>query len=139
MGIAVLAVLALAWWLHRQNLLIPNLIRLGGAAVAGLLAFRLLTTGRVLPALIVAGIGVGWWLWNGRQRGDDGLAQAARLLGVSPDAPSETVWQAWRQAMARAHPDAGGSDAEAQALTQARDLLIEAAEKRRETANREAP
>jgi hypothetical protein len=133
MGLAILAVGALAWWLHRQGLLIPNLVRLGGAAAAGLLAFRLFTTGRVLAGAAVAAIGFGWWVWNGRARMPDALSEAARLLGVPPDAPSETVWQAWRQAMARAHPDAGGSEEAAKALTAARDLLIEAAEKRRET------
>lgn len=133
MGLAVIAVGLLAWWLHRQNLLIPNLVRLGGAAAAGLLAFRLLTTGRPLLAAIVAAVGVGWWLWNGRPRGPDDLLAAARLLNVAPDAPSEQVWQAWRQAMTRAHPDAGGSEDPAKALTAARDLLIEAAEKRRES------
>jgi hypothetical protein len=35
--------------------------------------------------------------------------------------------------MTTAHPDAGGSDAAAQALTAARDLLIAAAEKRRDS------
>jgi hypothetical protein len=35
--------------------------------------------------------------------------------------------------MTTAHPDAGGSDEAAQALTAARDLLIAAADKRRET------
>ncbi|MCU0890671.1 MAG: hypothetical protein MUE77_02750 [Sandarakinorhabdus sp.] len=132
MGLALIAVGLLAWWLHRQGLLIPNIIRLGGAAAAGLLAFRLLTTGRVLAGGAVAAIGIGWWLWHARDRRDDGLADAARLLNVATDAPSEAVWQAWRQAMTRAHPDAGGSEAEAKALTAARDLLIAAAEKRRE-------
>jgi hypothetical protein len=48
MGLALLAVLGLAWWLHRDGLLVPNLVRLGGTAALGLLAFRLLTTGRVV-------------------------------------------------------------------------------------------
>jgi hypothetical protein len=140
MAIAVLAVLALAWWLHREGLLIPNIIRLGGAAVAGLLAFRLITTGRLLAGGAVAAIGIGWWLWHGRQqRGDDDLTRAARLLNIAPDAPSDAVWQAWRQAMTRAHPDAGGSEAEAKALTAARDLLIAAAEQRRESAGGDGP
>jgi hypothetical protein len=133
MGLALIAVGVLAWWLHRQGLLIPNLVRLGGAAAAGLLALRLLSTGRPLLGAIVATVGAAWWVWNGRPRTPDGLADAARLLNVAPDAPSEAVWQAWRQAMTSAHPDAGGSEEAAKALTAARDLLIEAAERRRET------
>lgn len=130
MLLAVLAVVALAWWLHGQGLLVPNLVRLGGTAAAGLIAFRLLTTGRVVPALVAAAVAWGWWQYQGRQRRrrtpPAEIVAAARLLGVAPGAPAEEVWQAWRQAMARAHPDAGGSAEEAQRLTAARDLLIAA-------------
>jgi hypothetical protein len=133
MGIAILAVIALAWWLNKKGVLIPNLVRLGGTAVAGLLAFRFLSTGRWQMGLVAGALGVAWWLWQDRlPAGRNGaLASAAQLLGVEPDAPSETIWAAWRSAMATAHPDAGGSDAAAQALTQARDLLISAAARRR--------
>ncbi len=134
MLLAILAVAALAWWLHRDGLLLPNLVRLGGTAVAGLLAARFLTSGRPLLGLAAGAIALGWWHWHGRKpAGNPRLAQAARLLGVPPDAPSDQVWQAWRQQMASAHPDAGGSDERAQALTAARDLLVAAAEKRRTT------
>ncbi|MBU6166511.1 MAG: hypothetical protein KGQ52_10300 [Alphaproteobacteria bacterium] len=134
MLLAVLAVAALAWWLHREGLLLPNLVRLGGTAAAGLLAVRFLTSGRILAAALAGAIALGWWHWHGKAAGGtQRLASAARLLGVPADAPSEVIWQAWRQKMASAHPDAGGSDDQAQALTAARDLLIGAAEKRRDT------
>lgn len=135
MLLAFLAVAALAWWLHREGVLLPNLLRLGGAAAAGLLAFRLLSTGRPIMALVAAGVGVAWWTWSGRPIAlpNRKLGDAARLLNVPADAGSDVIWQAWRQAMTTAHPDAGGSDEAAQTLTQARDLLIAAAEKRRET------
>ena len=128
MLLALLAVAALAWWLHREGLLLPNLVRLGGSAAAGLLALRLLTTGRPLAAMLAAGAAWAWWRWSARpaSSGDPERAAAARLLGVASNAPPEAVWQAWRQAMARAHPDAGGSAAEVQALTEARDRLIAA-------------
>jgi hypothetical protein len=137
MLLAILAVAALAWWLHREGLLLPNLVRLGGAAAAGLLAVRLLTSGRLLMGAAAAAIGIGWWVYSGGKAGaksvDRPVAKAARLLEVPPDAASDVVWQAWRQKMASAHPDAGGSDDQAKALTAARDLLVAAAEKRRET------
>lgn len=135
MGLALIAVVAIAWWLHRQGQLLPNLLRYGGLAVAGLLAFRFLSTGRIVPAVLVAAGSWAWWMWNqqGGRSGNGELASAARLLNVQPDAPSEVVWQAWRQAMTSAHPDAGGSAEAAQALTAARDLLINAAEKRRDS------
>jgi hypothetical protein len=141
MLLAILAVAALAWWLHREGVLLPNLLRLGGAAAAGLLAFRLITTGRPVLALVAAGVGLAWWKWSGRsvtlpprdRARNQQLAAAAQLLKVRADAGSDVIWQAWRQAMTTAHPDAGGSDEAAQALTAARDLLIAAADKRRET------
>lgn len=134
MAIALLLVIGLAWWLHREGLLLPNLVRLGALAAAGLLAVRLLTTGRIVPAALVAAAAWAWWTWEQRQRaGTAELARAARLLGVARDAPPEAVWQAWRQAMTTAHPDAGGSAEAAQALTAARDLLVAASEKRRST------
>jgi hypothetical protein len=136
MLLAILAVAALAWWLHREGVLLPNLLRLGGAAAAGLLAFRLLTTGRPIMALVAAGVGFAWWKWSGRPAlpiRNRKLSNAAQLLNVPADAGSDVIWQAWRQAMATAHPDAGGSHEAAQQLTEARDLLIAAADKRRET------
>ena len=133
MGLALIAVVAIAWWLHKRGELVPNLLRYGGLAVAGLLAIRFLTGGRIVPAVLAAAAGWAWWMWNQRD-GDAGgeLARAARLLNVPANAPSDVVWQAWRQAMTVAHPDAGGSAEAAQNLTAARDLLINAAEKRRD-------
>lgn len=134
MGLALIVMVGVAWWLHQKGQLLPNLLRHGGVAVAGLLAWRFLTTGRIVPAALAAAAGWAWWMWNQRSSEENGqLAQAARLLGVAPDAPSEAIWQAWRQAMTSAHPDAGGSAEAAQALTEARDLLIMAAEKRRDS------
>lgn len=137
MLLAILAVAALAWWLHREGLLLPNLLRLGGTAAASLLAVRLFTSGRLLMGAAAAAIGLGWYHYAGSKAGsksiDRPVARAARLLDVPQDAASDVIWQAWRQKMASAHPDAGGSDEQAQALTAARDLLVAAAEKRRET------
>ncbi len=137
MLLAILGVAALAWWLHREGLLLPNLVRLGGTAAAGLLAVRFLTSGRILLAAAAGAIAFGWWHFHkgvgNAKGGSRRVAEAARLLGVPSDAPAEVIWQAWRQKMASAHPDAGGSDDQAQALTAARDLLITTAEKRRET------
>lgn len=50
---------------------------------------------------------------------------AAQLLNVAPDAPRAVVAAAFRKAMAHAHPDAGGSDAQVRALVQARDTLLQ--------------
>jgi hypothetical protein len=134
MLLAILAVGALAWWLHREGLLLPNLVRLGGTAAAGLLALRFLTSGRLAMGAVAAAIAAGWWVWHASPNSTDRrLASAARLLDVPTNAPSDVIWQAWRQKMASAHPDAGGSNEQARALTAARDLLVAAADKRRDS------
>ncbi len=134
MGLALIVMLGLAWWLHQKGRLMPDLMLYGGLGVAGLLAFRFLSSGRIVPAALVTAGGWAWWMWSQKDgQGNGELAQAARLLGVAPDSPSETIWQAWRQAMTSAHPDAGGTTEAVQTLTAARDLLIMAAEKRRES------
>ena len=121
MIIALLLGAALAWWLNKRGELVPNLVRLFGAGAAGLIAVRLLETGRILPAIIVGGIGYGWWRFN---RPLDPAVRARRMLGVADSADAAAIQTAWRIAMTNAHPDAGGSDAAARAITEARDLLL---------------
>ena len=127
MGLALILAAALAWWLHKRGELLPNLLRLGGAGAALLLAIKLLEGGHLLGAG-VAGLAGAWW-WHNRRprlpslRPDE--ARALALLGLSPGADADAVQTAWRRAMATAHPDAGGSDAAASALTAARDLLLQ--------------
>lgn len=125
MMIAVLLAVALAWWLHRRGELLPNLVRLGGAAAAGLIALRLLQSGRPVMALVAGGIGYAWWRLN-RPRPASGMAEAEALalLGLKPGAGEQAIHLAWRAAMQGAHPDAGGSDEAARAVTAARDLLL---------------
>jgi hypothetical protein len=52
-------------------------------------------------------------------------ADAAELLGVAVDADVEDVKRAFRLAAKVAHPDLGGTDEAMQALTGARDTLLE--------------
>ena len=55
------------------------------------------------------------------------VAAAARVLGVQPDAPLAAVRTAWRDAIAAAHPDAGGTDeAHAAAINVAYETLAAA-------------
>lgn len=78
-------------------------------------------------ALLGAGL-VGWGLWVRRRPApsaqDAAFRKAAGLLGVSIDADAEAVRQAFRQKLAAAHPDRGGTDAQARQLIAARDLLL---------------
>ncbi len=125
MALALILLAALAWWLHQRGELLPNLARWGGTAAAGMIALRLLETGKPAAAAIVAGLGYAWWRMQAPRAGAVAAEAAARrLLGVGPDAGADTIQAAWRAAIARAHPDAGGSDEAARAVTAARDLLL---------------
>ena len=121
MTIALLLAAALAWWLHKRGELIPNLARLVGTGAAALIAVRMLESGRILPAVIAGGVAWAWWQFN---RPVDPVVRARQLLAVGDDADAAAIQAAWRARMTTAHPDAGGSDSAARALTEARDLLL---------------
>lgn len=125
MVIVLLLAAAVAWWLHKRGELVPNLLRLGGTLAAAVLALRMVETGRPLAGLVLGAMAFFWWKTQGGKTlvlGD--VARARALLGVGPDADAEAIQAAWRRGMVTAHPDGGGSDAAAQALTAARDLLL---------------
>ena len=125
MALAILLAAGLAWWLHQRGELIPNLVRLGGTGAAALIAIRMMETGKPLLALIAAGAAWAWWKTQASKVPVAGDVAAARaLLGVTAAADADAIQAAWRSRIAQAHPDAGGSDEAARAVTAARDLLI---------------
>nr|WP_310524755.1 molecular chaperone DnaJ [Polymorphobacter sp.] len=123
MAIALLLAAALAWWLHKRGELLPNLVRYAGTGAAGLIAVRLLTSGKPLMAVIAAGIAYAWWLAQ-KPKSATPESSARALLGLPENADADAIQAAWRTCMAQAHPDAGGSDEAAHAVTAARDLLL---------------
>lgn len=123
MAFALILAAALAWWLHQRGELVPNLVRLGGTGAAALIAIRMLETGKPLVALAVAGAGYFWWRTQAPKTTNEEAAALA-LLGLAPGARAEAIQAAWRSRIAEAHPDAGGSDEAARAVTAARDLLL---------------
>jgi hypothetical protein len=79
-----------------------------------------------LMALIAAGV---IWAWASRPasaplREDPADAAARALLGVARGASAAAIQAAHRDKIRAAHPDAGGSAAQAAALNAARDRLM---------------
>ncbi len=98
-------------------------------------ALVLLARGAVWPGLGFGVLAIGAWvLWpafNRRLRKYDSVAaedpqdvQARAILGVTVTASESDIRRAYRAKMASAHPDRGGSNAEAARLTAARDRLL---------------
>lgn len=101
------------------------------AVGAGALTFAV--RGALWPALILAGAALALWTFGPAlfaprpppsQPESPDAVEARRLLGVGPEASAGDIRQAYRERMRRAHPDRGGSHAQAARLTAARDLLL---------------
>jgi hypothetical protein len=133
MGLALLLAAALAWWLHSRGELLPNLMRYAGTAIAGVIAIRLLTSGKPLMGIIAGVVGLIWWQVQARKIPPDAETAALTVLGLEPGAGVGDIQAAWRARMAQAHPDAGGSDEAARSVTAARDLLLDLADARNQS------
>jgi len=115
---------------HRSELLRrwPAALFAGAAIIA-------VWRGAIWPALAFAALAaLAWTLWPSfatgrRHRAPNRTnvaadAEARAILGVGPTATESEIRSAYRSKMARAHPDRGGSHAEAARLTAARDRLL---------------
>lgn len=134
MGLALVLVVALAWWLHQRGELMPNLKRFGGAAIAGVIAVRLLTSGKPLMGILAAAVAIIWWQVQVRRQTNvlpEAESAALAVLGLAPGAGVGDIQAAFRSRMAEAHPDAGGSHEAARSVTAARDLLLDLADQRK--------
>jgi len=124
--LAVLLAAGLAWWLHKEGVLLPNLRRLAIAGGGGILIFRLVETGQLLLAgAAAAALGV-WWYAGRRKPAPlprDEL-EARSVLGVAASDDAAAINAAWRRIIAQVHPDKGGTADLARRVTAARDYLI---------------
>ncbi|WP_420140504.1 molecular chaperone DnaJ [Sphingomonas sp.] len=124
-GLVLLAAAAAGYWAWRTR--DPQAIRIGdvAAAIAALVALKLLKTN--MPMGLFALGGAGWWLWFRRNTAVDvkmSREEACRLLDLPPDATAQEVRSAHRRLVARVHPDVGGSNELARRVNQARDILL---------------
>jgi hypothetical protein len=107
----------------------PALVLAGAALLAA-------SRGAVWPAIAFAALAALAWTWWPRiaprlrteapktAAPNAADAEARATLGVGPTATSSEIRSAYRAKMTRAHPDTGGSNAEAARLTAARDRLL---------------
>lgn len=114
---------------HRRRLAVqwPALLFAGAAALA-------IARGALWPAAAFgAAAALAWVVWPRLNRPalkaasatqDPADAEARSVLGVSTQASEAEIRRAYRAKMARAHPDRGGTHAEAARLTAARDRLL---------------
>ena len=131
MIIALLAVLGLAYWMHKRGELLPAIKRWGAVAALGLLAVRFLETGKWPLALAAGGAAAAWWFAARQRSGEVATEREARaVLGVEADADANDIHAAWRRALAVAHPDKGGTATATARVTAARDLLLERLQRR---------
>ena len=74
---------------------------------------------------IAAGLAL-WWLWRNSRLGRDRMspAEAARILGIDPQAGADDIIAAHKRLISKMHPDAGGSAEIASQINNARDILL---------------
>ncbi|MBB5987821.1 molecular chaperone DnaJ [Sphingobium lignivorans] len=131
--LAALAGLGLWLWLGKRRKQIPAAwLGIAGTLIGAVLVAKGMP---VVGALVTTGAGL-WLRYGGMlmgraspapmptNRADLSRAEAAELLGVTPDADRDAIIAAHRRLIARNHPDAGGSAGLAARLNAARDLLL---------------
>ena len=105
------------------------------AAAFAVAAFWELSRGGLELALVCAGLAVASWYIAPRLltpasaesfREDPADMHARAVLGVNATAGEREIRRAYRAKMAKAHPDRGGSAAEAAQISAARDWLLRA-------------
>ncbi len=123
-GLLLLTRMAGAW----RAALAPRWPAIALTGLAAFLGFRgSIRTALVLGALAVVAWYVGPKLLARRApaaTADPRDIEASRILGVGDSADEAEIRQAYRDKMAQAHPDRGGSHERAARLTAARDRLL---------------
>jgi len=134
----VTAVFALLLFVRVGGSQRAELIRRWPAVVFAGAALLAASRGAIWPAIALAAFAALAWTWWPRiaprlrteapktAAPNPADAEARAILGVGPTATSSEIRAAYRAKMSSAHPDKGGSNAEAARLTAARDRLLRA-------------
>lgn len=132
MGFLALVLIAVAVWLmvtgRLQRMTGRDGMMLGLAIVGAIMAAR----GRVWLGGIPLGVAALYALrrWSsGTRRASipetDAVREARALLGVSASASADDIRAAHRRLIAKIHPDAGGTQALAEKINEARSILLQ--------------
>ncbi len=141
LGILLAAALLvlLNWWANTDVKTAKTAMFFGIIALCGVFALLLIATGKGIAA-IIPGAYAAWRMISsvrqqmpkGSQRSanemhsssDMTIKEAYEILGIKPGASEEEILAAYRQLMAKCHPDAGGNDWMASKLNEAKDILL---------------
>lgn len=114
---------AMALWVRWRRLAAPVVV----GVLALIVALRAPWLGL---ALLAAAVALGFFSGAPKAVRRDPEAEARRLLGVGDDAGPDAIRAAYRAKIAKAHPDQGGDARLARDLIAARDLLLQATERK---------
>lgn len=134
MGLLALLLVAFAAWLvltgRLQRMTLADGVMLGLAIVGAIMAAR----GRPLIGAGALGLAAAYGIGRTRRKGQgaapvrpadpQAVREARALLGVGDDADDEAIKAAHRRLIAKTHPDAGGTEALAEKINEARSLLL---------------
>jgi type VI protein secretion system component VasK len=132
--LALLLVLFAAWLIFTgrlQRMTAKDGMMLGLAIVGAILAARGKLWG-VIPLGLAAAYGFGRSKWRIAQAGAESayradpaaVREARALLGLDESADEEAIREAHRRLIVKIHPDAGGTQALAEKINEARALLL---------------
>lgn len=134
MGFLALVLIAVAVWLivtgRLQRMTGRDGMMLGLAIVGAIMAAR----GRMwlggIPLGVAALYGLRRWSKAPRRTAaampeTDAVREARALLGVSASASADDIRAAHRRLIAKIHPDAGGTQALAEKINEARSILLQ--------------
>lgn len=137
-ALAFLLLMLLNWWAKADVKTAKSLLFWAIIAVCAVIALALFASGRGFAAILPIGFTV-WKLFGAnaklggtggagkatpRQSGRMSASEAREVLGVDEGASGDEINAAYRQLMAKYHPDKGGNDWMASKLNEARQTLL---------------